>query len=96
VAVATHDIKLINRICREIAATGLPRDKVEFQSLLGVPIRPVLEQLRDDGFKVRLYVPFGSAWLAYSLRRLKENPELAMAIIKGLFRRGRMDAAKLF
>jgi proline dehydrogenase len=96
IAVATHDIRLIRRILREIEATALPLDRVEFQSLLGVPIRSTLEQLRDDGFKVRLYVPFGSAWLAYSLRRLQENPELATAIVTGLFKRGRMDAAKLF
>lgn len=94
IAVATHDKFLIQRILREIDATHLPKERVEFQSLLGVPIRPLLERLRDDGYKVRLYVPFGRAWLAYSLRRLQENPDMAMAIVKGLFKRGRMDAGR--
>jgi proline dehydrogenase len=95
IAVATHDTRLIQRILREMEATRMPRERVEFQSLLGVPIRSTLERLRDDGHRIRLYVPFGSAWLAYSLRRLQENPDMAMAIVKGLFQRGRMDAAKL-
>ncbi len=95
IAVATHDLRLIQRILQEIEAARIPRERVEFQSLLGVPIRSALENLRDRGYKVRLYVPFGSAWLAYSLRRLQENPDMAMAIVRGLFRRGRMDAARL-
>jgi proline dehydrogenase len=55
-------------------------------------MRKTLESLRDDGFTVRLYVPFGAASFAYSLRRLNENPDLAFAVFKGLFKPGRLDA----
>ena len=60
----------------------------EFQALLGVPMRATLARLRDAGHRVRLYVPFGSEWYAYSVRRLKENPQMAGAIAKGLLKRG--------
>lgn len=54
----------------------LPRDKYEFQMLLGVD-----EELRDSiinaGHRLRVYVPFGKSWYAYSLRRLQENPQIA-------------------
>ena len=93
VAVATHDLKLISRVKKAVARESIPKDRVEFQSLLGVPIRKTLEALRDEGFVVRLYVPFGDASMSYSLRRLNENPDLATAIVKSLFRRDRFDAA---
>lgn len=92
VALATHDRKLVSALETLIAETGVPRERVEFQALLGVPIRHTLERLRDEGYRVRLYVPFGSEWYAYSVRRLKENPKMAGQILGGLFKRGRMDA----
>ena len=91
-AVATHDTRLIGRIENVIAARGIPKRQVEFQSLLGVPIGPTLRRLRNKGHPVRIYVPFGRSWLAYSLRRLRENPELATAVVKGLLKRGRIGA----
>ncbi len=93
VGFATHDQPLIERIRPEIQVAGVGLERVEFQALLGVPIRSVLEGLRDEGFRVRLYVPFGKDWYAYSLRRLKENPEMAGAIALSLLKRDRMDAA---
>ena len=55
--------------------------------LLGVT--PDLRQrILDDGYKMRVYVPFGENWFGYSTRRLKENPKMASQIIKGLFYRG--------
>lgn len=93
VALATHDKKLISGLEMLISELAVPRDRVEFQALLGVPIRSTLERLRDDGFRVRLYVPFGDQWYAYSVRRLQENPKMAGAILGGLFKRGdRLDA----
>lgn len=94
-AVATHDLKLISRVRTAIERESIPKDRVEFQSLLGVPIRKTLEELRADGFAVRLYVPFGDASMSYSIRRLNENPDLATAIVKSLLRRDRFDAAGL-
>ena len=95
VAAATHDLALIERIRAAIRRDNIPREKIEFQALLGVPVRRTLEALREDGFSVRLYVPFGAASLAYSLRRLNENPDLAFAIVKNLLNRNRFDAGRL-
>lgn len=95
VGVATHDLALIARVKKAVVRASIPKDRVEFQSLLGVPIRKTLETLRAEGFTVRLYVPFGDASLSYSIRRLNENPDLAFAIVKSLLKRDRFDAAGL-
>jgi proline dehydrogenase len=95
VGVATHDAKLIRRVRRHVTLLGIPKDRLEFQSLLGVPIRSLLEELKREGYKVRLYVPFGASSLSYSIRRLEENPGLAFAIVKSIFKQDRIDAANL-
>ena len=95
VGVATHDLRLINLVRREVERSRIPKDRLEFQSLLGVPIRSTLDRLKREGYEVRLYVPFGGASLAYSLRRLEENPGLAFAIAKSVFKRDRIDASKM-
>ena len=84
VGIATHDEYLINEAYRIIKELNVPKDKFEFQMLLGVR-----EDLRDkinaDGYKIRVYVPFGEDWYAYSIRRLKENPQIAGYIFKNIF-----------
>jgi proline dehydrogenase len=87
-ALATHDTHLIERLEVELTQHPVTEDDFEFQALLGVPMRTTLARLRDAGHKVRIYVPFGDEWYAYSVRRLKENPQMAGAIAKGIFRRG--------
>jgi proline dehydrogenase len=82
---ATHDRVLIGRLVELIARLGTPADRFEFQALLGVPVDDVLDDLHAKGFKVRIYVPFGEEWYAYSTRRLKENPKLATYIVKQMF-----------
>jgi proline dehydrogenase len=91
VGLATHDVPLIEKLEVEIDQLGVTDDRFEFQALLGVPMRSTLERLRDAGHKVRLYVPFGAEWYAYSVRRLKESPQMAGAIAKGLFKGDRLD-----
>ena len=91
IGIATHDRPLIERVEGVIAERGATSTRLEFQALLGVPIRATLERLRDAGYPVRLYVPFGDEWYAYSVRRLRENPQLAGAIMRGLFSRDRLD-----
>ncbi|OGU77856.1 MAG: proline dehydrogenase [Ignavibacteria bacterium RBG_16_34_14] len=85
VGIATHDEYLINESYRLIKELNVPKDKFEFQMLLGVK-----EDLRDkinaDGYKIRIYVPFGKQWYKYSIRRLQENPQIAGHIVKNLFR----------
>jgi len=76
VGIATHDEWLIEQAKRIAAKRGLERDQYEFQMLLGV--RPRLgDALVDEGHRLRIYVPFGSHWYEYSLRRLQENPSIA-------------------
>jgi proline dehydrogenase len=76
VGIATHDEWLLDEGRRLVAEHGLERDDYEFQMLLGV--RPQLgDELVAEGHKLRIYVPFGRHWYAYSLRRLQENPKIA-------------------
>ena len=76
VGIATHDEWLIAEAKRIVAERGLDRGQYEFQMLLGV--RPRLgDALVAEGHRLRIYVPFGSHWYEYSLRRLQENPSIA-------------------
>jgi proline dehydrogenase len=76
VGIATHDAWLLAEGRRLVAEHGLARDDYEFQMLLGV--RPELgDELVVEGHRLRIYVPFGRHWYAYSLRRLQENPKIA-------------------
>ena len=76
VGIATHDEWLIDRGRRIVGERGLEPREYEFQMLLGV--RPELgDRLVRDGHRLRIYVPFGRHWYAYSLRRLQENPKIA-------------------
>jgi proline dehydrogenase len=76
VGIATHDEWLLDEGRRLVAERGLSRDEYEFQMLLGVC--PQLgDELVREGHRLRIYVPFGRHWYAYSLRRLQENPKIA-------------------
>jgi proline dehydrogenase len=76
VGIATHDEWLLAEGRRLVAEHGLAREAYEFQMLLGV--RPELgDELVIEGHRLRIYVPFGRHWYAYSLRRLQENPKIA-------------------
>ncbi|MBI5645854.1 MAG: proline dehydrogenase family protein [Ignavibacteriae bacterium] len=81
--IATHDDPLLQDALALVKELGLPASAYEFQMLLGV--RP---QTRDAivaaGHRMRVYVPFGKQWYAYSTRRLKENPNVAMHIVKAI------------
>jgi len=86
-AIATHDIVIINALQEYIETHRIDRSLYEFQALLGVPIERTLQRLSDAGHRVRIYVPFGAQWYAYSSRRLRENPEIASHVFKAMFRR---------
>jgi proline dehydrogenase len=86
-AIATHDLYIIDTLETWILNKNIQSNRYEFQMLYGVPTKGRLEELRDSGHKVRVYVPFGEEWYAYSVRRMKENPNLAGYIIKNLFHR---------
>jgi proline dehydrogenase len=76
VGIATHDEWLLGEARRLVAERGLEREDYEFQMLLGVQ-RQRGDELVAEGHKLRIYVPFGRQWYAYSLRRLQENPRIA-------------------
>jgi proline dehydrogenase len=76
VAIATHDEWLIEEAKRIVAERGLSPDEYEFQMLLGIG-RELGDALVAEGHRLRIYVPFGSHWYEYSLRRLQENPSIA-------------------
>ena len=85
--IATHDKEIIEALAAWVRSAGIPTSQYEFQALLGVPIEGILDGLVKDGHRVRVYVPYGSQWYAYSTRRLKENPEVASHVFKAMFRR---------
>lgn len=88
VGIATHDSVLVDGAKAMIKEFGLQKNQYEFQMLLGV--RPELRRvLVSEGEKVRLYVPFGESWYAYSMRRFKENPEIAGYVARAVFMRNR-------
>jgi proline dehydrogenase len=84
VGIATHDKYLIDRSYELIKELNIPKDKFEFQMLLGVR-EDLRDKINNDGFKIRIYVPFGEDWYKYSIRRLHENPQLAGHIVKEFF-----------
>lgn len=72
-AVATHDPALIAQARQFAAAKGIAPDRFEFQMLYGVR-RDLQEELQRAGFRVRVYVPFGTHWYPYFMRRMAERP----------------------
>jgi proline dehydrogenase len=86
VGIATHDDVLIEASARIVTERSLSSDKYEFQMLLGVKEKLRLK-LRQNGHRVRVYVPFGRQWYPYSIRRLKENPAIAGYVLKTMFSR---------
>jgi proline dehydrogenase len=83
VGIATHDDVLIDGAKQLIKEFGLTREEFEFQMLLGVR-EHVRDGLLAEGFRLRVYVPFGEDWYGYSVRRLKENPSVGGYIFKAL------------
>jgi proline dehydrogenase len=76
VGIATHDDWLLTESQLALARHEVARDRYEFQMLLGV--RPAIgDTLVSEGHRLRIYVPYGGQWYAYSMRRLQENPKIA-------------------
>ncbi len=85
VGIATHDRQLVERSIELVRRLGLGPEDYEFQMLLGVT--PALRrEILADGHRMRVYVPFGEQWYAYSMRRLKENPAVAGHIFRAIFK----------
>jgi proline dehydrogenase len=86
VAVATHDDVLVADAMAAIAELAVPRERVEFQMLLGVRER-LRAEILAKGHRMRVYVPYGRAWYGYSVRRLRENPAIAGNVFRSMFGR---------
>ncbi|MDH5457814.1 MAG: proline dehydrogenase family protein [Nitrospinota bacterium] len=84
-AIATHDEILIEQIIAFIKTENIPRDSFYFELLYGVR-RDIQKALLNKGYQVRIYVPYGKAWLPYTLRRLAERKENIIFVVKNLFR----------
>jgi proline dehydrogenase len=82
-ALATHDEWLIRESIERIQRSGRGNDEWELQMLLGVA--PKLRQrVAAEGRRIRVYIPYGGEWYDYSLRRLRENPRIAMHVVRAM------------
>ncbi|HEY7337430.1 MAG TPA: proline dehydrogenase family protein [Bryobacteraceae bacterium] len=84
-ALATHDERIQGEALRYARERGLGKDKFEFQMLYGIR-RDLQRRLVDQGYRVRLYVPYGTAWYPYLMRRLAERPANMLFLLRNLFR----------
>jgi proline dehydrogenase len=84
-ALATHDDSVIAEALRHIRERGITPDQFEFQMLYGVR-RDLQEKLRSQGYRLRLYIPYGAAWYPYFMRRLAERPANVWFVLKSLLR----------
>ena len=82
-AIATHDEALVDWVRDHVEARRIDREKFEFQMLYGIR-RDLQERLRSEGFRMRVYVPFGSQWYPYFMRRLAERPANLVFLMKNL------------
>jgi proline dehydrogenase len=85
-ALATHDHNLILRTEREVASRGISKDSFEFQMLNGVR-RDWQLRLAADGYRLRIYVPYGTQWYPYFMRRLAERPANLLLMIRAFLGR---------
>lgn len=82
-AMATHDERIIDRLERFATDNGIGRDSFEFQMLYGIR-RDLQKRLVKEGYRLRLYVPFGEAWYPYFMRRLAERPANLIFLLRNL------------
>lgn len=84
--IGTHDEAMIRAAQAYIKENNIPYENFEFQMLYGIRSR-LQEQLRDDGYKVRVYVGYGTEWYSFYMRRLAERPANVWFILSNFFRR---------
>jgi len=82
---ATHDENIINEAKAFATREGIPRDAFEFQMLYGIR-RDLQQRLPHEGWRMRVYIPFGSEWYPYLMRRLAERPANVLFIARNLLR----------
>ncbi len=82
-AIATHDENMMRRVIRFARASGIPPQDYEFQMLYGVR-RDLQRRLLREGYRLRVYVPYGSEWFPYLMRRLAERPANLLFILSSI------------
>ncbi len=85
--IATHDEVMLAEVKRFVAEREIPRDRFEFQMLYGVR-RDLQDQLVREGYRMRVYVPFGTQWYPYLMRRLAERPANIAFILGNVVKEG--------
>jgi proline dehydrogenase len=85
-AIATHDEAIINATCKFARANGISKSAFEFQMLYGIR-RDLQEKLVSQGYNMRIYVPYGSHWYPYLMRRMAERPANLLFVINNMIRR---------
>ena len=83
--IATHDPQMIAATIRYAAAQKISKDDFEFQMLYGVRT-DLQRRLVRDGYRIRIYIPYGLDWFPYFMRRLAERPANVMFFLRNLFR----------
>jgi proline dehydrogenase len=84
-AIATHDEKIVEQTKRFVESHKIARDSFEFQMLYGIR-RDIQRRLVSEGYRLRLYVPYGQAWYPYFMRRLAERPANVFFLARNLLR----------
>ena len=84
-AIATHDEKIVEQTKRFVESRKISRDSFEFQMLYGIR-RDIQKRLVNEGYRLRLYVPYGQAWYPYFMRRLAERPANVFFLVRNLLR----------
>ena len=83
---ATHDARRVEFAKAHALKAGLPQQAIEFQMLYGIR-RELQDQLANEGYPVRVYVPYGTEWYPYYMRRLAERPANVWFFVSNFFRR---------
>jgi proline dehydrogenase len=86
-AIATHDVEILEEVKRFAADRHVARERYEFQLLYGIR-RDLQNALRDEGYRIRVYVPFGKEWFPYFMRRLGERPSNVGFVVRSLIAEG--------
>jgi proline dehydrogenase len=92
-AIATHDDDIIDAARRFVWERGISKESFEFQMLYGVR-RDLQTRLREEGYNVRVYVPFGDSWYPYLMRRLAERPANVLFMAGSIAKEARADGLK--
>ena len=82
--VATHDPDMLDRVATFARERGIGRDRFEFQMLYGVR-RDLQRRLIEKGYRLRIYVPYGTQWYPYFMRRLAERPANVLFVLRSIF-----------